>query len=133
MSKDRQQALLSEMEIECWQLSHPQRLEGYQSPALEFDKQIKLLFVSPDLPQGSDAEFMAKVIKAMGLELGQCRHLYPSQMAQLSTHHLEWVWYAQCEVATLENVKLLQSPALSDINGHNQNRRALWDQIKAYA
>jgi DNA polymerase-3 subunit psi len=120
------------MEIESWQLSHPERLEGYQAPIIELDPQTKLLFISPELPHGRDAEFMGKVIKTMGLELEQCRHIFPNQLPQLSAHHLEWVWYAQCKGEGLENVKSLQSPALSNINGHNQNRRALWDQIKAY-
>ncbi|CAM3013922.1 DNA polymerase III subunit psi [Vibrio rarus] len=124
-------ALLSEMGIEQWQLLHPERLQGYQLPAIELDESVKLLLVSPQIPCGHYAEFLQKVLKAMNLQLSDCRHLYPHQFQQLTAHRLQWLWFSDCEVASVDGVRVIHSPALSDIDGHNQNRRQLWNQIQA--
>ncbi len=122
--------LLAEMDIEQWQLQHAERLEGYQQPAISLPDSVKLLFVSPLIPAGQDAEFLQKVLKAMQLQLSDCRHLYPNQVSQLSQHQLQWVWFSACAPIAVEGVKEIHSPALSEIDGHNQNRRQLWNQIQ---
>ncbi|WP_261816759.1 DNA polymerase III subunit psi [Vibrio gallicus] len=133
MDQIRNQALLSEMGIERWSLLHPDRLQGYQPESLIIDSNIKLLFVSQALPQGSEALFMQKVIQgAMSLSLEYCRHIQPNQFTQLGEHNLEWVWFCGCEPQSTNISKALHSPLLTEIDGHNQNRRALWEQIKSY-
>ncbi|OBT06662.1 DNA polymerase III subunit psi [Vibrio sp. UCD-FRSSP16_10] len=125
--------MLTEMGIEQWQLLHPNRLEGYKQPDISLDSEIKLLFVSAEVPSGTDAEFLQKVLKAMKLQLSDCRHLYPNQLQQLTEHNLQWVWFSDCEPTSLDNVKVIHSPLLSEIDGHNQNRRQLWNQIQSNA
>ncbi|GAB7219369.1 DNA polymerase III subunit psi [Vibrio comitans] len=126
-------ALLAEMEIQQWQLLHPERLQGYQQPEIALDAAVKLLFVSPEVPSGHYAEFLQKVLKAMKLELNDCRHLYPNQVQQVGSHSLQWLWFSNCTSQPLENIKVIASPALSEIDGHNENRRQLWNQIQANA
>lgn len=133
MNSDRQQALLHEMGIDLWQMAHPQRLQGYVSPAIKLEPSVKLLLVSPESPQGELAVFMKKVVGAMKIDLAECRHILPQQLSQLAEHQLEWVWFAGCAASSLDSVKCLTSPVLSDIDGNNQQRRALWEQMKAYA
>lgn len=121
------------MGITQWTLTHPERLEGFEQEPLNLESDIKLLFVSEVVPSGSNAEFMQKVLQgAMKLSLDACRHITPGQFSQLSEHALEWVWFCGCEPQKTEVSKTLKSPALSEIDGHNQNRRALWEQIKSY-
>ncbi|WP_261834850.1 DNA polymerase III subunit psi [Vibrio ishigakensis] len=133
MSQDRNHALLAEMGITQWTLTHPERLGGYEQTPLDLEDDIKLLFVAQQTPSGSNAEFMQKVLQgAMKLSLDSCRHITPAQFSQLSKHNLEWVWFCGCEPMQTEVSKTLKSPALSEIDGHNQNRRALWEQIKSY-
>ncbi|WP_459680685.1 DNA polymerase III subunit psi [Vibrio comitans] len=133
MKSQSPSALLAEMEIQQWQLLHPERLQGYQQPEIALDAAVKLLFVSPEVPSGHYAEFLQKVLKAMKLELNDCRHLYPNQVQQVGSHSLQWLWFSNCTSQPLENIKVIASPALSEIDGHNENRRQLWNQIQANA
>ncbi|GEA61673.1 DNA polymerase III subunit psi [Vibrio comitans] len=133
MKSQSPSALLAEMDIQEWQLLHPERLQGYQQPEITLDASVKLLFVSPELPSGHYAEFLQKVLKAMKLDLNDCRHLYPNQVQQLASHSLQWLWFSNCTSQPLDNIKVITSPALSEIDGHNENRRQLWNQIQANA
>ncbi|MDW2373263.1 DNA polymerase III subunit psi, partial [Vibrio sp. 1078-1] len=53
--------------------------------------------------------------------------------AMLGEHQLEWVWFAGCESNSMENAKQLTSPLLQDIDGNNEQKRALWQQICSYS
>ncbi len=129
----RQQQLLQEMAIDNWQLSHPERLQGYQAADINLEPSCQLLLVAESVPQGQDALLFSKVLASMKLELKQALHLMPSQLSQLKSHQLQWVWFAGCETDdTFSELKLLQSPALADIHGNNQHRRQLWQQICSY-
>lgn len=134
-------AYLSEMGIDQYQLMHAQRLTGYQAASISLPSDCKLLLISPVLPQGSQAEFLQRVLKSMQLTLEQVRHLYPQQFSQLDASQLEqsveWAWFAGClssELTGTQSItKVLNSPLLSDIDGNNEQRKALWQQICSYS
>ncbi|MDG2733340.1 DNA polymerase III subunit psi, partial [Vibrio parahaemolyticus] len=44
-----------------------------------------------------------------------------------------WVWFAGCEADQSIKAKHLTSPLLQDIDGNNEQRRALWQQICSYS
>ncbi len=132
MKPNQSSAFLAEMGIQEWRLVHSEKLEGYQQPEILLDDSVKLLFVSPQVPSGHYAEFLQKVLKAMKLDLNDCGHLYPNQVQQLGAHSLQWLWFSDCASQPVNGVKVITSPALSEIDGHNQNRRQLWNQIQAH-
>ncbi|KJY83680.1 DNA polymerase III subunit psi [Vibrio galatheae] len=128
----QEQQYLQEMGIQCYELAHPERLQGYATPRLELPETCQLLLVSPLIPQGGNAEMFERVLKSINLSLKQALHIYPQQLSQLGNHQLEWVWFAGCEPAEIDKVKALNSPLLTHVDGNNQQRRALWQQICAY-
>ncbi|MDG3088910.1 DNA polymerase III subunit psi [Vibrio hannami] len=129
---DKESAYLKEMGIECWELVHPERLEGITTEKIELENECVLLLISPVKPEGALLDMFEKVLKSIKLTLADARHLYPEQLAQLKYNDLKWVWFAGCEPTELEGSNTLSSPLLSDIDGNNQERRALWQQICSY-
>jgi len=127
-----QQQYLQEMGIQCYQLAHPERLLGYQSPQLVLPENCKLLLVSPQLPQGKTAEMFERVLNSIKLSLKHALHIYPEQLSQLDGHHIEWVWFAGCPQDSKIEAKALITPLLTQIDGNNEQRRALWQQICSY-
>lgn len=123
---------MQEMGISCWEVRYPERLEGYHAEAIVLPKECRILLVSPVKPKGELAEMFERVLKSMSLTLDQSLHLFPSQIAYLGEQSLEWVWFSGCEVTEIEEVKQLHSPLLSEIEGNNQQRRQLWQQICSY-
>ena len=123
---------LQEMGIQCYELSHPERLQGYQAPKFSLQASCKLLLVSPEYPKNRTAELLERVLKSMHLTLSDTYHLYPEQISQLESTDLEWVWFAGCEQVDGVASKVLTSPLLSGIDGNNEQRRALWQQICSY-
>ncbi|GAL10699.1 DNA polymerase III psi subunit [Vibrio astriarenae] len=75
-------------------------------------------------------EFLAKVLKAMSLSLEQIRHIEPQNWSQIEREGVEWVWFAGCPEQE-STAKVLTSPLLEQIDGNNQQRRALWSQIQS--
>lgn len=136
----RQQSYLKEMGISTFEVAHPDKIEGYQSPCISLPNDCALLLVAETCPQGEDATLFIKVLASMKLQPEQARHLNPAQLNQLQQHSLSWVWFAGCEdsissdanLPQWESVKQLHSPALSAIHGNTQNRRDLWQQICSY-
>ncbi len=124
---------LHEMGISTWELVHPDRLAGYQSPMIELPSSCKLLLVSPSCPVNESAILFEKILKSMKLTIDQAMHLEPERLAMLGEHQLEWVWFAGCEVQVFENIKQLTSPLLAEIDGNNEQKRALWQQICSYS
>ncbi|MDK9758990.1 DNA polymerase III subunit psi [Vibrio sp. D173a] len=106
---------LQEMGITQWELSHPERLAGYQTELVKLPETCQLLLVSPEKPQGALAEMFKRVLKSIKLDLSQAQYVF-----------------AGCESDTDIAAKTLQSPLLSHIDGNNQQRRALWQQICSY-
>lgn len=123
---------LQEMGISQWELSHPERLAGYESKLTPLSSECKLLLVSPEKPQGDLAVMFERVLKSIKLDLPQALHIQPQHLTSIELGEVEWVWFAGCESTQKLQVKILQSPLLSDINGNNQHRRDLWQQICAY-
>ena len=123
---------LQEIGISQWELSHPERLAGYESKLTPLASDCKLLLVSPDKPQGELAVMFERVLKSIKLDLSQALHIQPQHLTSIELGDVEWVWFAGCESTQEIKAKTLQSPLLSDINGNNQHRRDLWQQICAY-
>ncbi len=124
---------LHEMGISTWELVHPDRLAGYQSPMIELPSSCKLLLVSPVCPVNESATLFEKILKSMKLTVDQSMHLEPEHLTLLAEHQLEWIWFAGCEAKAVENIKQLTSPLLADIEGNNEHKRALWQQICSYS
>ncbi|MDE1220091.1 DNA polymerase III subunit psi [Vibrio aestuarianus] len=124
---------LQEMGIQYWKLVHPERLLGVSLPTIDLPDSCRLLLVSPNCPQQSSALLFSRVLKSMGIELNDARHLEPQYIDQLGGSLPEWVWFAGCEPSHSEvSAKVLVSPNLSDIEGNNEHRRDLWQQICSY-
>lgn len=123
---------LHEMGISTWELIHPDRLAGYHSPMIELPTTCKLLLVSPVCPVNESAFLFEKILKSMKLTLDQAIHIEPECLPRLGEHALEWLWFAGCEASSHENIKQLTSPLLEDIEGNNEQKRALWQQIRSY-
>ncbi|GAA5647111.1 MULTISPECIES: DNA polymerase III subunit psi [Vibrio] len=123
---------LSEMGIQYWQLTHPERLTGYQATQVDLPESCQLLLVAPSCPRGETAAMFARVLKSIKLELGQARHILPDDFSAISEQHLKWIWFAGCDVQAGIDAHVLHTPMLSDIDGNNTLRRALWQQICSY-
>ena len=136
----REQAYLNEMQIDGWELSHAERLTGYAPAPVSLSDTCSLLLVSPVLPQGENAVYLAKVLSSIKLSLGQAMHLYPHQFSMLdfSVHTPKWIWFASTTEGSASNnlipesAQILSSPLLSEISGNTLYRRALWQQICSY-
>ncbi|WP_367988231.1 DNA polymerase III subunit psi [Vibrio sp. NTOU-M3] len=123
---------LQEMGIQSYQLAHPERLLGYQAEKFALQASCKLLLVSPFFPENETALLFERVLKSIQLTLSDALHIFPEQIEQLGEHHLQWVWYAGCDASDQIQANKLVSPELVKIDGDNQQRRALWQQICAY-
>ncbi|MBW3694218.1 DNA polymerase III subunit psi [Vibrio sp. T187] len=123
---------LQEMGISYWELEHPERLAGYNVQPLSLPESCKLLLVSSEKPSGELAVMFERVLKSIKLNLDQALHITPSEFSAVDASSLEWVWFAGCSAPDSASGKVLQSPLLSDIDGNNQQRRALWQQICSY-
>lgn len=134
----KQANYLTEMGIESWDIAHPDQLKGYQPEPINLSEDCMLLFISPYKPEGEIVFMFEKVLKSFKLELSQARHLYPHQLEQLSGHNPEWIWCAGCDADTSRKAEqrfssnLLDSPLLHHIDGNQQERRKLWQQICRY-
>ncbi|EEX95411.1 DNA polymerase III subunit psi [Vibrio orientalis CIP 102891 = ATCC 33934] len=73
-----------------------------------------------------------RVLKSIKLDLSQALHIYPEQLSQLEQPFTGWVWFAGCDAPSQASGQVLTSPLLSDIDGNNEQRRALWQQICSY-
>ncbi len=111
----------------------PRKIGSYQSPLLDLQSSCKLLLVSPMCPENETALMFERVLKSIKLSLDDALYLEPSRVSSLGEHELEWVWFAGCEVDASVNAKQLTSPLLKDIDGNNEQRRALWQQICSYS
>ncbi|MFV0576223.1 MAG: DNA polymerase III subunit psi [Vibrio sp.] len=137
-SPDRQKHYLREMGIAVWEVSHPERLAGYQAPEVMLPNECELLLVAEDCPEGEDASLFIKVLASMKLLPEQARHLTPAQAEKLASHSLKWVWFAGLKVESMadaekwQSLNVLQSPLLENIHGNTLHRRHLWQQICAY-
>ncbi|WP_456296162.1 DNA polymerase III subunit psi [Vibrio sp. AK197] len=126
-------AYLHEMGIDHFQLRHPERLAGYTPSELILPESCQLLLVSDHLPVSQTATLFENILKAMNLTLAQAAHIYPHQLASLGRHQLNWLWFAGCEpLSSLENTHVLTSESLTLLDGDNQRKRALWQQIRQY-
>jgi len=122
---------LHEMGIQAYQLSHPDRLQGYSPEGIRLPVECKLLLVSPQLPSGTTATLFENILKTINLTLEDTRHLSPELLSQLSAEDLEWAWFAGCDSQSGLSDKVLHSPSLAEIDGNQAEKRALWQQIQA--
>ncbi len=129
---NREQQYLQAMGIQCWELTHPELLQGYQPEKTELDKECKLLLVSSRYPTTDEIVLFERVLKSFHVKLEQAQHVLPHNLANLNLSSVEWIWFSGCESQIIDGVKTLQSPELSDVEGHTQHRRDLWQQICSY-
>lgn len=129
---NREQQFLQAMGIQSWELTHPERLQGYQAQKTTIDGRCKLLLISASYPTATEVVLFERVLKSFHVTLEQAQHAFPHNLANLDLSSVEWVWFAGCECHTIEGVKTLQSPVLSEVEGHTQHRRDLWQQICSY-
>lgn len=133
------------MGVQTWELTHPERIPVRSSPSLSLRPDCRLLFVSSVKPQGDNVLFYQKILKAMKLDLSETLHIAPEQLLSLDGQHIpEWIWFAGEEQANERFAQLTQqyqftaspkklvSPQLSNIDGNDMERRALWNQIRSY-
>ncbi|WP_238322373.1 DNA polymerase III subunit psi [Vibrio mexicanus] len=123
---------LQEMGIEQWKLAHPERLQGYQHQASELDSSCRLLLVSSACPQGEIAVMFERVLKSIDLTLQDALHVSAQDLEPDMHHQLEWVWFAGCDPLEIKNAKTLTSPILTKVDGNNDEKRKLWQQICSY-
>ena len=127
-----QSQYLHEMGISQWDLVHPDRLAGYQANLTVLPDGCKLLLVSDEKPDGKLAEMFERVLKSIKLDLTQALYIPCSQFTSIDSSRVDWVWFAGSSPSIELDAKVLQSPLLSEIDGNNQHRRDLWQQICAY-
>lgn len=129
---NREQQLLHAMGIQSWELTHPERLQGYQPTKVTLDNECTLLLVCPNFPAANEIALFEKVLKSFNVKLEQAQHVLPNNLANIDLSPVEWVWFSGCESQTFSGVKTLTSPLLSEVEGHTQHRRDLWQQICSY-
>ncbi|NLS12712.1 DNA polymerase III subunit psi [Vibrio sp. SM6] len=126
---------LREMGIDQYVLAHPERLAGYQPPSITLSHDCQLLLVTPVAPNDAEVSLFERVLKAMHLTLSQAQWVTPEQWTQVEpSSALQWLWFAGCSAQGLDTERerwVLTSPRLSDIDGHTQHRRDLWQQIQS--
>ena len=120
------------MGFDYYQLTQPQKVSSHSPRCFSLPENCKLLFVSPDVPHGSTLVMFDKVMDSMGLSTEMSLHVLPCYLSQVDLSRIEWVWFAGCSPNFDIECKLLQTPVLKDIEGNNLQRRALWQQIRAY-
>lgn len=133
------------MGIQSWDVAHPERLPLSHQSKLVLAEQCRLLFVSPVKPEGDSVLFYQKILKAMKLELTDTLHITPDLLLSMTGEHVpDWIWFAGDQHAEQRLSQLTQtlalsrvpnkliSPPLVDIDGNDVERRALWNQIRAY-
>ncbi len=129
---NREQQLLKAMGIQSWELTHPERLQGYQPEQVKLDPECKLLLVCSNYPTASEIALFERVLKSFHVKLEQAQHVLPRNLNSLNLSSVEWIWFSGCDSQAIKGVKTLQSPALSEVEGHTQHRRDLWQQICSY-
>jgi len=128
------------MQIDQWEVSHPDRLvHGIETQPIHLPEECRLLFVATHIPCGDEAQFLAKVLQSFGVSLAQARFITPNALLRVAEVSIEWLWLAGVDDELLTaakarwaDKKFLTSLPLEQINGNNQQRRALWQQIKSY-
>jgi len=131
MLKQHQQ-FLQEMGIQSYELTHPERLEGFQYPKITLPSSCKLLLISPTIPEMGTAHMFERVLKTIDLTLEQTLHIFPEQCNLIEQAQLDWIWYAGSHINLNIEAKVLNTPLLEEIDGNNDQRRALWQQICSY-
>ncbi|MER2495045.1 DNA polymerase III subunit psi [Vibrio neptunius] len=127
----RELTYIHEMGIQAYELVHPDRLHGYSVEGITLSENCKILLVSPQQPSGSTAILFENIIKTMNLTLEHALYLAPEHLSLLTPTQVEWIWFAGCEGQRDLGQKTLHSPNLSEIDGNQQHKRALWQQIQA--
>ncbi|MDA9556799.1 DNA polymerase III subunit psi [Vibrio sp.] len=131
----QQSAYLSEMGLDQWTLQCPDLLSGdYLDVKETLDDSCQLLFISPCKPLVDQILFLEKILGAMKLTIEQVRYVELDSLSKLDISTVTWVWFSGAERADLieeiKDKKYLISPLLEHIDGNNQERRALWQQIQ---
>jgi len=133
MMSENEKLYLQQMGIATWELTHPERLAGFQFAQIELPAECCLLLVAEQCPKNQTAQLFERVLKSIKLELSQARHVSPAELALVNLEPLTWIWFAGTVAQPVPAmVNVLHSPTLSEIDGNTEHRRALWQQICAY-
>ncbi|USD32063.1 MULTISPECIES: DNA polymerase III subunit psi [Vibrio] len=122
---------LHEMGIQAYQLAHPERLQGYSVEGIALPDDCKMLLVSPQQPLGSTVTLFENILKTINLTLEQSLYFAPEHLALLENSQVDWIWFAGCEAQLELGQRTLRSPCLNEIDGNQQHKRVLWQQIQA--
>ncbi len=125
-------SFLQEMQIDQWQVLHPERLEGVDITPISLPEHCRMLLISPNVPTSAERSFLAKVLGSFKVSIDDAFLLEPQQLSQVDITNVEWVWFCQCEPSELESVKTLHSESLSLVESNKEHKQALWKQIKSY-
>lgn len=123
---------LQEMGIQSWELVHAERLQGYQPSLSQLPTACRLVLVSDEYPTATEVAMFERVISSFHVANTETCFILLAQLTQFDLSNLEWLWFAGCEPMPTPVHKQLFSPHLRDIDGNNQQRRALWQQICSY-
>lgn len=130
--RENHSSYLSEMGISTWQLTHPERLLGYQAKKISPVNDCQLLLVMSEKPSQNYSTLLQKIAQSMGLTLSQVGHVFPRDISTIDQQALRWVWFCGCDPIALDHsdISVLISPSLAVINASQAHKRHLWHQIK---
>ncbi|WP_068714894.1 DNA polymerase III subunit psi [Vibrio tritonius] len=123
---------LQEMGIQSWELTHAERLKGYQPSLNQLPSHCRLVLVSDEYPTAVEVAMFDRVINSFHVINSETCFIHLAQLMQFDLSTLEWLWFAGCKPLPTSVHKQLVSPHLRDIDGNTQQRRALWQQICSY-
>lgn len=120
---------LKNMGIRVWQLRNPDHYPAHQ-PKVVIPDTCRLLLVTDKVPEEADAWLFGKIIASMQVMPEECFYLSSEGFSYLSEHKLDWCWFAGTQASPITNVRVLNSPLLSQLQQDLNAKKALWHQIK---
>ncbi len=114
--------------------SHPERLAGYESELIPLSGDWSYYWFRFENLRKISPWCLNAYLKVSSSTYLRLYLQQPQHLSAVWIYGSGWmrVWFAGCDSAHELKAKTLQSPLLSDINGNNQHRRDLWQQICAY-
>ncbi len=88
----QEQQYLQAMGIQSWELTHPERLQGYQLEQVTLDPECKLLLVCSNYPTASEIALFERVLKSFHVTLEQAQYVLPHNLNRLDLSSVEWIW-----------------------------------------
>ncbi len=108
-------SFLQEMQIEQWQVLHPERLEGVDITPISLPEHCRMLLICPNVPTSAERTFLAKVLGSFKVSIDDAFLLEPQQLSQVDVADVGRVWFCQCAPSELESVETSHAGSLSFI------------------